>query len=55
MFSSVVVARTADIGVEDGQVLIFPLAGPTDGLTVEPVVEDRSDGPIGARADLQGA
>jgi len=54
MFSSVVVARTADIGVEDGQALIFPFAGPTDGLTVEPVVEDRLDRAVVARADLQG-
>src|SRR5271166_4658987 len=52
---SVVVARAADVGMEDGQAFVAVVSGAADGLAVEPVVEDRPDRAVGARADLEGA
>src|SRR5438128_3050617 len=48
-FSSVVVARSADIGVEDRHTIG---GRPLCRLAIEPVVEDRAHRAVGQRADL---
>ena len=48
--SSMVIARAADIGMEDRHAVRAALSG---GVAVQIVVEDRSDGAVGPGADIK--